>query len=62
MKREAHKQNHPYNGRKLRNRVMKNPATQFFVDFMWKYKEAWNNFDVDKIVASYHTPCFIFKN
>jgi len=41
---------------------MQNPMAQFFIDFMQEYREAWNNLDVEKIVDSYHTPCFIFKN
>jgi len=41
---------------------MQNRTAQFFIDFMQAYKDAWNHFDVDGIIAFYHMPCFIFKN
>lgn len=40
---------------------MSQTTTQFFIDFIQEYGSAWNNYDVDKIISSYHTPCFIFK-
>ena len=38
------------------------PSVEFFKDFMKKYGDAWDNYDLQTILNYYHTPCFIFKS
>lgn len=38
------------------------PPIEFFKDFMMKYGDAWDNYDLQTILKYYHTPCFIFKS
>ena len=33
----------------------------FFLDYITRYGRAFDNYDLDFILDSYHTPCFIFK-
>jgi hypothetical protein len=35
---------------------------QFFVDFIKRYGQAWDNYDLQTILHLYHTPCFIYKS
>lgn len=37
------------------------PSEEFFFDFITTYGHAFDNYDLQFILDTYHTPCFIFK-
>ena len=38
------------------------PTTKFFVDLIKRYGCAFDEYDLQFILGSYHTPCFIYKS
>jgi len=38
------------------------PSNEFFIDFITQYGHAFDNYDLQTILNTYHTPCFIFKD
>jgi hypothetical protein len=44
------------------NQSAKIPSNEFFIDFITQYGHAFDNYDLQTILNSYHTPCFIFKD
>lgn len=38
------------------------PSDEFYLDYITRYGQAFDNYDLETILDYYHTPCFIFKS